>query len=452
MPLRDVHRAYHLSRPRVGTEFAYYLEMAVRSLRRNPMLTALMILAVALGIGACMTTLTALHVLSGDPLPGKSGSIYMPRIDPTALESSNDPLPPDEVTWIDGMAMLHARRATYQALMVGGLGTIRPEDPAIDPFMAPARYTTADFFPMFDVPFRFGGDWNAVDDERRARVAVISDTLNQRLFAGANSVGRSIHVNDATFRIIGVLAPWRPVPHFYDTNTGDYTTAEDIFVPLGAARDTQLPRDGGISCWGQGSGQEEQMESAQCVWLQFWVQLDTPAAVSAYQSFLDGYVREQHASGRFERQAPASLTSVPAFLDEKKVVPDDVRLQFWLAVSFFAVCLVNTVGLMLAKFLRRAGELGVRRALGASRRDIFAQLVVEAGIIGLVGGIVGLGFAWIGLMLIRINPDHSAQLAHLDLTMLVTTFLLSVAAAMLAGLFPAWRACQVPPGLHLKSQ
>jgi putative ABC transport system permease protein len=78
----------------VGTEFAYYLEMAVRSLRRNPMLTALMILAVALGIGACMTTLTALHVLSGDPLPGKSGSIYMPRIDPTALESGNDPLPP----------------------------------------------------------------------------------------------------------------------------------------------------------------------------------------------------------------------------------------------------------------------------------------------------------------------------------------------------------------------
>ena len=436
----------------MGTEFSYYLEMAVRSLRRNPVLTALMILAVALGIGACMTTLTALHVLSGDPLPGKSGRIFMPRIEPRDASSANDPLPPDEVTWMDGMAMLHAGRATYQALMVGGLGTIHPDDPAVDAFMAPARYTTADFFPMFNVPFRYGGYWNATDDERRTRVAVISDTLNTRLFGGANSVGRILHVNEASFRIVGVLAPWRPVPHFYDTNTGDYTTAEDLYVPLGAARDTQLPRDGGIQCWGQGSGDEDNMETAPCVWLQYWVQLDGPAAVNAYQAFLDGYVREQQATGRFERVAAASLTSVRDYLVEKKVVPDDVRLQFWLALGFFVVCLVNTVGLMLAKFLRRAGELGVRRALGASRRHIFAQLVIEAGIIGLAGGGVGLVLAWLGLMLVRINPNHSAQLAHLDPAMLVTTFVLSVAAAMLAGLFPAWRACQVPPGLHLKSQ
>ena len=119
---------------------------------------------------------------------------------------------------------------------------------------------------------------------------------------------------------------------------------------------------------------------------------------------------------------------------------------------FFLVCLVNTVGLMLAKFLRRAGELGVRRALGASRRHIFAQLLVEAGIVGVAGGIVGLGLAWVGLTLVRLNPNRSAQLAHMDLSMLATTFVLSVVAASLAGLLPAWRACQVPPGLHLKSQ
>ena len=53
--------------------FGYYLDLAVRSLKRNRVLTALMVLAVAMGIGACMTTLTVLHVLSGDPLPGRSG-------------------------------------------------------------------------------------------------------------------------------------------------------------------------------------------------------------------------------------------------------------------------------------------------------------------------------------------------------------------------------------------
>lgn len=436
----------------MGTEFSYYLEMAVRSLRRNPVLTALMIVAVALGIGACMTTLTALHVLSGDPLPGRSGSIYMPRIDPRSADTTQEGFPPDQVSWIDGMALLKAHRATHQALMLGGLGTVYPDDPSMDPFIEPARYTTADFFPMFDVPFQFGRAWDAADDEQRSRVVVISDALNARLFGAANGVGRTIQVNDASFRIIGVLAPWRPIPHFYDVNTGAFARPEDIYVPLTTARDTQLPRNGGIECWGTGSTVEEKMETASCAWLQFWVQLDDMAAVAAYQSFLDGYVREQHAAGRFERTTPASLSSVRAFLEEKQVVPPDVRLQFWLAAGFFAVCLINTVGLMLAKFLRRSGELGVRRALGASRRNIFAQLVTEAGIIGLVGGVLGLGLAWVGLLLVRINPDRSAQLAHLDLPMLATTFALSIVAAMLAGLFPAWRACQVPPALHLKSQ
>ncbi|UPG96732.1 ABC transporter permease [Luteibacter aegosomatissinici] len=426
--------------------------MAVRSLRRNPVLTALMVVAIALGIGACMTTLTALHVLDGDPLPGRSGSIYMPRIEPRASDASNEVLRPDQLTWTDGMALLHAARATHQALMVGGEATIRPGDPGVDPFIMPARFTSADFFPMFGAPFQFGQGWSAADDEGRAHVAVISDALNARLFGGANSVGRSIQVNDTSLRIIGVLAPWRPVPHFYDLNTGAYASPEDIYLPLTTARATQLPRAGGIQCWSTGSTEEALMESAPCAWLQFWVQLDSADAVKAYLAYLNDYVHVQHASGRFELLKPAELTSVKGLLDEKQVVPGDVRLQFWLASAFFVVCLVNTVGLMLAKFLRRAGELGVRRALGASRRHIFAQLLVEAAIVGLAGGVVGLGLAWAGLGLVRLNPNRSAQLAHMDISMLLTTFVLSVVAASLAGLFPAWRACQVPPGLHLKSQ
>ncbi|HUW52642.1 MAG TPA: ABC transporter permease, partial [Rhodanobacter sp.] len=62
--------------------FAYYLDLALRSLKRNKALTALMVLAIALGIGASMTTLTVLHVLSGDPVPGRSDTLYYPQIDP----------------------------------------------------------------------------------------------------------------------------------------------------------------------------------------------------------------------------------------------------------------------------------------------------------------------------------------------------------------------------------
>ena len=74
------------------------------------------------------------------------------------------------------------------------------------------------------------------------------------------------------------------------------------------------------------------------------------------------------------------------YLRVQSVVPEDVRLQVWLAFGFLGVCLLNTVGLLLAKCLRRSPEIGVRRALGASRRRIFVQFLVEAGVIGLAGG------------------------------------------------------------------
>ena len=116
------------------------------------------------------------------------------------------------------------------------------------------------------------------------------------------------------------------------------------------------------------------------------------------------------------------------------------------------VCLINTVSLLLAKFLRRSGEIGIRRSLGASRTDIFKQCLVEAGSIGLAGGVLGLGFAAIGLWLIRQQPDEYAQLAQMDVSTLWMTFVLAVGVSLLAGLLPAWRAMQIPPALQLKSQ
>ena len=82
---------------------------------------------------------------------------------------------------------------------------------------------------------------------------------------------------------------------------------------------------------------------------------------------------------------------------------------------------------------------------------LFAQLLVESGVVGLVGGIGGLLLALLGLWVVRHRPSDYAALAHLDPTMLFTTFLLAVGASLLAGLLPAWRACQIAPALHLKS-
>jgi putative ABC transport system permease protein len=170
-----------------------------------------------------------------------------------------------------------------------------------------------------------------------------------------------------------------------------------------------------------------------------------------YKTFLVHYSQQQKTLGRFQRPPNVQLRNVMQWLDYNMVVPEDVRLQTWLALGFLLVCLVNTVGLMLAKFLRRAGELGVRRALGASKQALFAQLLVESAVIGLTGGLGGLLLAFLGLWLVRQQPASYAVLAHLDPVMLLTTFLLAVGASLLAGLLPAWRACQIAPALQLKS-
>lgn len=433
--------------------FGYYMELALRSLRRSRALTALMILAIALGIGACMTTLTVLHVLSGDPLPGRSGSLYYPQLDPrdmTDYEPGADL--PEQVTWIDGMNLLRARRADRQALMVGGQVATQTMDQRTDPFISDARYTTADFFPMFDTPFRYGHGWSAAEDDGRSRVAVISSELNDKLFNGEDSTGRSVRADGNDLRVIGVLKPWRPVPHFFDLNMGEFSGAEDIYLPLGTARDLRLGRMGGISCWGKGSGEESKMETADCVWLQFWVELDSPSKAAAYRDFLSHYAQEQKAAGRLQRPVNVRMLDLMGWLDDQEVVPGDVRLQVWLALAFFVVCLINTVGLMLAKFMRRSGELGVRRALGASRGSVFVQLLMEAGIIGVVGGLAGLLLAWSGLWLVRLQPASYAKLAHLDVQMLCLTILVAVGATVVAGVLPAWRACRIAPALQLKSQ
>jgi putative ABC transport system permease protein len=129
-----------------------------------------------------------------------------------------------------------------------------------------------------------------------------------------------------------------------------------------------------------------------------------------------------------------------------------VRLQLWLALGFLLICLLNTIGLLLAKFLRRSSEIGVRRALGASRLTVFAQYLVEAGIVGLTGGVLGLGIALIGLAVVRRQPADYAPLAHMDASMLLATFVLALLSSLLAGALPAWRAMQVTPAIQLKSQ
>jgi len=431
----------------------YELELAVRSFRRNKALTLLMVLAVALGIGAAMTTLTVYTILAADPLPGRSQNVYIVHLDPQELvDYVPGEEPQDQLTRYDAEALLREHRADRQAMMTGGWVAIQPEHAQVAPFRAEARYTSGDFFAMFGTPFVSGSGWSAADDEARARVAVISQSLARKLFGGADAVGRTARIAGADFRIVGVMGPWRPVPHFYDLYYGKYADAENVFLPFSTSRDLKLERDGTLNCWGTQRSKDLTSLDASCVWIQYWVELGSAEKVAAYKRYLDDYSAAQKSAGRYERPPNTRLYSVMDYLRVQSVVPEDVRLQVWLAFGFLGVCLLNTVGLLLAKCLRRSPEIGVRRALGASRRRIFVQLLVEAGVIGLAGGALGLVVTLLGLWGVRHNGEAFAPIVSLDWTMLGTNFAIALVASLAAGLLPAWRACEVTPALQLKSQ
>ena len=436
--------------------FAYYLELALRSLKRSRGLTVLMVLAVGFGVAASMTTYSVFRAVSGDPIPWKSSKLFVPQIDmwgPKGRSNNNEP--PEAMDYTDAMALQRAHRAKLQSAMYQVSPSVVPAGAGKHPINVSGHAVYSEFFPMLDVPFRYGSGWGADADTQRAAVVVISHKLNEKLFGGANSVGRSISIEGKDYRVVGVLDDWNPQPRFYDVvNTGGFSSGnEDVFLPFERAIDVGMPNDGNTNC------SEVPAESgfvglqrSSCVWIAYMVELDDAAAASAYRHYLDGYAQDQQRAGRFGWAPNNRLRNLPDWLDAEHVVPSDTKVSLLVALGLLVVCLVNTAGLLLAKFLRRSSEIGVRRALGAQRSAIYAQFLTEAGIIGLAGGVLGLALTGAGVASVSwVLPKDIAALARLDVPLLLLTLLVATIATLLAGLYPTFRASRVQPAWQLKS-
>jgi hypothetical protein len=127
-----------------------------------------------------------------------------------------------------------------------------------------------------------------------------------------------------------------------------------------------------------------------CVWAKYWLEVASVADGAGIRDYLQAYGAEQQRSGRFTWSPFTRVYNVRVWLDYMEVAPDQLRVATWVAVGFLVVCLVHAVALMLARSSRRASEFSLRRALGASRRNLFLQGVWESLLVGLVGGIAGL--------------------------------------------------------------
>ena len=436
--------------------FGYLIRIALLSLRRNPVLSTLLITAIALGVAVSTAFVTVYYVYSGNPMPTKGDSLFyvqMDSWDPNRPYSRRRPeLPPDQMTYRDMQGIMASDLPTYQSgMFVAGL-TVHPPDSEQRPFRERARMCFADFFPMFEVPFAYGGGWGPESDRGPEPVVVIDAATNDRVFGGGDSVGKTLRIEDRPFTVAGVLAPWRPSPRYYDPHTGPNQMPEAIYIPFEYVREFEVYPAGNHLIWDNSDGNtfEEHLNS-EGVWIQMWVQLDTAEQRQAYSDYLDAYAMEQKKLGRFGRPLNNRLLDVMQWLRHQDVVPEEATGMLVISLLFLLVCAVNLIGILLGKFLARAPEVGVRRALGASRSSVFLQHIVECQLIGVIGGLFGLGLSALVLRLINRLLDNSGQFG-LDLPMVAAGIGLSLVAGLVAGLYPAWRVCRVAPAIHLKLQ
>jgi len=473
----------------------YNMRIAMKSLKRSPILSTVIVGAVMLGITVSTIFSTIRHSFAKDPIPHKSSVLHYIRLDswdPLRPYVPEQPtIPPTQITYRDMTALMKSTIPVRQSGMFksnlwvslpGGMpgaqgaggtaaagsapdaapapdsakGASSGGPPAIRPERVETRLCFADFFTMFEVPFRYGSGWDHKADTDAAQVVVLSEEENEKLFGGANSVGRTLRIMDRDFKVIGVIDHWRPSVRFYDLTQAFISAPEKLFIPFNLTPPMQISTGGNTDGWksGPSPGFEGFLASETC-WLQFWVELPTEAKVHEYEDFLTAYVMEQKKAGRFGRPLNNHVTPVLAWMAEQGVVPNETSAMAVVSLLFLAVCSLNLTGLLLGKFLARAPEVGVRRALGARRIDIFMQHLVECEIVAVIGGVLGLLISLGGLKILNKWMQvvlNRGDLFRIDLPMTVLAIGLSLLAGLIAGVYPAWRICRIRPAVHLKVQ
>jgi putative ABC transport system permease protein len=246
-----------------------------------------------------------------------------------------------------------------------------------------------------------------------------------------------------------------------------FIPSDDVFIPFRWAQSLANLQFPGFCSRTQTSVTAfKDLAPSECIFVGLWVELQSAAQLLQYRKFLDNYAREQQLARQFERPLNNRLANVSTWLEMNDVVGNQSKFQVIFALAFLAICILNALGLLLAKFVSGAPLAGLRRALGATRGDVMRQHLIEVVVLGSIGGAIGIGLAVVGLRLIRTyflwqsnkagdSPEFGTvaqSLSHLDARMILIAVGLSLFAGLLSGIYPAWRIGRMAPATFLKIQ
>lgn len=436
--------------------WTYCFRLAWLSLCRTPVMSALTILTVAVGIATCLTVFTLYRVISSNPMAHKNDQIVAVQLD--SFGEDRDPQDsnglPVSLTFRDARALFEANIANQTVVTVKAGMNISTQNSSELPTVEFSRLTTNDFFTMFDVPFIYGSAWSEDIDMNGGRVAVISESINQRLFSGKNPVGEAVVIEGDLYTVTGVVDDaWRLVPTVFDLTNNYFEVPPQIYVPLFNLQDTVYPIWANFSGWkNENIATHQDLLNSERTWLKLWFGFADDAQRQKAEQYVRDYITGQKKVGRFERPLKFQFNRPSEWLEINKVVNEDDRVLLVLSFAFLFVCLVNAAVLLLAKFFRKAPEAGVRRALGASRLDILIQHLAEAFVIAAFGSLMGLGLTWFGLMWVRSLYTNYEAVAVMSFTTAVAAVCLSLGATLISGLIPAWRISHTQAARYLKAQ
>lgn len=426
--------------------FSYNLKLALQSFRRAPSLYFLVLLSLSIGVGLLSANLALVNAMAGDPIPKKSDKLF--HVSMNTWPDEQPPATPLHILrYRDAMKIAESSIPKRSAIFYSsGVYARDAKSTSLQRFDSAVRATTPGFFALTNAPFAYGSAFT----KSTGMEIVIGDALNNKIFAGQNSVGKTLELDGELLTIVGVLKPWFLRPLFYHATEGRaFNLTDDIFAPLETAIDLGWSIHARTSSAVSYKGVEFTRER-DVYYLQSWVELADKADLPAFQNYLDHYSQTLKDAGEHPLEIRNEVLDVKAWLLKLNIV-DQKLLAFTLAsILFLCVCVFNASSLLLSRFYSAKFEVGLRRAVGASNKHMLIQGLTESALLGLVAGITSLVLSWLFLKLSTQYLPDLANLAVLEPKVLILGMLLALVTAIASALYPLYRANRYTISAELK--